>query len=483
MSLRALITLGAAALATAGAGLRVASAARLPPAERLPAPVVQALKQVGLPSAGLSIYVHEIGAPGPLLAFDADTPRNPASAIKILTTLVGLEELGPAYQWKTEAYATAGVGGGRLAGDLYLKGYGDPFLVVEHFWRFLRGLRGEGVEAIAGDLVIDQSYFAPEPGDAAEFDEQPTRTYNVLPAALLLNFQAVRFQLRPQANGLRISADPHPAHVRIDNRITLAHEGCREGPRRIGMQVIEHEEGVRVLFTGRYDAACGQYEFFRVVSEPVAYIHGVFKALWAEQGGRLDGGVRLGAVPSEARRLHVLHSPPLADVVRSINKWSNNVMTRQLLLTLGAERRGAPGTTEKGIETVRAWLARHGLQFPELVLDNGSGLSREERISARHLGEVLRVGYASPYMPELLSSLPVATLDGTLKRRFAGTALEGRVHLKTGSLNGVRTLAGYLLDRQGRRVAVVALHNHAQLSTFAAEQVQDALLQWLYERR
>ena len=482
MSLRALITLGAAVLTAAGADPSLVRAAEPPHAERLPGPVAQALRRVGLPSAGLSIYAQEIGASEPLLAFDPDTPRNPASAIKVLTTLVGLEELGPAYQWKTEAYATAGLVGGRLAGDLYLKGYGDPFLVVEHFWRFLRGLRGDGVETIAGDLVIDQSHFAPEPGDVAEFDEQPTRAYNVLPAALLVNFQAVRFQLLPQANRLRITADPHPAHVRIDNRITLAHEGCREGPRRVGMQVVERAEGVRVLFSGRYDAACGQYEFFRVVSEPTAYVHGVFKTLWAEQGGRLDGGVRLGAVPHDARRLHVMHSPPLADVVRSINKFSNNVMTRQLLLTLGAERRGAPGTTQKGIEVVQAWLARRGLEFPELVLDNGSGLSREERISARHLGEVLRVGYASPYMPELLSSLPIATMDGTLKRRFAGSPLEGRVHLKTGSLNGVRTLAGYLLDRRGRRVAVVALHNHAQLNTFAGEQVQDALLEWLFER-
>jgi D-alanyl-D-alanine carboxypeptidase/D-alanyl-D-alanine-endopeptidase (penicillin-binding protein 4) len=482
MSLRALITLGTAALVAVGAHVSFVRAADPARVERLPEPVAQALKRAGLPAAGLSVYAHEIGAPEPILAFDADIPRNPASVIKVLTTLVGLEELGPAYQWKTEAYATAGIGDGRLAGDLYLKGYGDPFLVVEHFWRFLRELRGDGVETIAGDLVIDQSYFAPENGDAADFDEQPTRAYNVLPAALLLNFQAVRFQLLPQSNRVRITADPLPAHVRIDNRIALAHESCREGPRNVGMQVIEREAGVRVLFTGRYDATCGQYEFFRVVSEPTTFIHGVFKTLWAEQGGRLDGGVRLGAVPDNARRLHVMRSPPLADIVRSINKFSNNVMTRQLLLTLGAERRGAPGTTQKGIEAVRAWLARRGLEFPELVLDNGSGLSREERISARHLGEVLRVGYASPYMPELLSSLPIATMDGTLKRRFGGSPLEGRVHLKTGSLNGVRSLAGYLLDREGRRVVVVALHNHAQLNTFAAEQVQDALLEWLYAR-
>jgi D-alanyl-D-alanine carboxypeptidase/D-alanyl-D-alanine-endopeptidase (penicillin-binding protein 4) len=192
--------------------------------------------------------------------------------------------------------------------------------------------------------------------------------------------------------------------------------------------------------------------------------------------------VREEAVPTQARRLHVQYSPPLADVVRSINKFSNNVMSRQLLLTLGAERHGVPGTAAKGIEVVQAWLARRGLAFPELALDNGSGLSRAERISARHLGQVLLAGYASPFMPEFMSSMPIGALDGTLKRRFGGAPLEARLHLKTGSLNEVRSMAGYLLDRHGRRVVVVVLHNHPQLNTFAAEQVQDALLTWVYQR-
>ena len=450
--------------------------------ERLPEPVAQTIKRVGLPAKGLSLYVHEVGAHTPLLAFDADSARNPASSIKLLTTLVALEELGPAYAWKTEAYAAAPIANGRLTGDLYLKGYGDPFLVSEHFWRFLRELRTDGIETIGGDLVLDQTYFVPEPGDPAEFDGEPSRVYNVLPAALLVNFQAVRFHLMPHANRLRVIADPHPAHVQIDNRIAMTRERCREGVRRVGMQVLERDAKVQVRLSGRYDANCGEYELFRVVSEPVSFIHGVFQSYWREQGGRFDGAVRLAPVPPEAQRLHVQHSAPLADVIRSVNKFSNNVMTRQLLLTLGAERGGAPGTTAKGIKVIEGWLARRGFNFPELVLDNGSGLSRAERISARHLGQVLLAGYDSPFMPEFVSSLPVAALDGTLRRRFGGAPLEARMHLKTGSLNEVRSMAGYLYDRHGRRVVVVALHNHPRINTFAAEQVQDALLTWVYQR-
>jgi D-alanyl-D-alanine carboxypeptidase/D-alanyl-D-alanine-endopeptidase (penicillin-binding protein 4) len=252
--------------------------------------------------------------------------------------------------------------------------------------------------------------------------------------------------------------------------------------RRLDMKVRHEKDRTRVMFSGTYDAGCGSNELFRVVSEPAPYILGLFRALWTELGGRLKGDVREGVVPSEASLLHTTWSPPLADIIRSINKYSNNVMTRQLLLTLGAERGSAPGTTDKGIQAVREWLKQKNLVFPELVLENGAGLSREETISARHLGQVLVAGWQSPYMPEFVSSLPLAAMDGTLRRRFNGAALEGQMHLKTGLLRDVRSVAGYVRDRAGRRMAVVCLHNHARADSAAGEAVQEALLQWVYER-
>ena len=169
-------------------------------------------------------------------------------------------------------------------------------------------------------------------------------------------------------------------------------------------------------------------------------------------------------------------------MIRSINKYSNNVMTRQLLLTMGAELDTPPGTEDKGIRVVRDWLQQSSLDFPELVLENGAGLSRDERISARHLGELLLAAYYSPYMPEFMSSLPVLAMDGTLKRRMGGSDLAGRAHLKTGSLDDVRAQAGIMLDQQGRRMVVVALHNAPRAENYAGEAVQNALLRWVYER-
>lgn len=452
--------------------------------DKLPEPIAAALKRHGLSARGLSLYVQEVGQTEPLLAVAADTPRHPASTIKILTTLAALEELGPAYRWKTEAYVTAPVRDGQLDGDLYLKGYGDPYLVTENFWLFLRALRAEGLETIHGDLVLDQSYFADEPGDAGEFDNQPLRAYNVLPKALLVNFQAVNFRFIPQpsANRVQINADPMPANVEVENRVRLAHGPCRGWARGLGMKVVRAKSLTRVIFSGSYEEACGENELFRVVSDPAPHILGMFRAMWTELGGRLEGGVREASVPAGARLLYTAYSPPLADIIRSINKYSNNVMARQLLLTLGAERAGAPGSTEKGVAAVRAWLKRRGLDFPELVLDNGAGLSRATAISARHLGQVLLAAWRSPYMPEFVSSLPISAMDGTLRKRFNDEGLEGQMHLKTGSLRDVRAIAGYVQDRAGRRVVVVCLHNRPQAETAAGEAVQDAVLRWVFER-
>ena len=452
--------------------------------DKLPEPVATALKRHGFPTRGLSLYVQEIGQTEPLLSVAAEVPRQPASTMKLLTTLAALEELSPAWRWKTEVYVTQPVRQGRLAGDLYIKGYGDPYLVIEHFWRLLRALRATGLETIDGDLVLDQSYFAGEAGDAADFDNQPLRAYNVLPNALLVNFQAVNFRFipMPSEKRLQIIADPLPANVELENRVTLADGACRGWVRRLGLKVRQDKDRTRVIFSGTYDSGCGDNELFRVVSEPAPYILGLFRSLWTELGGRFEGGVRESAVPAEATLLHTAWSPPLADIIRSVNKYSNNVMARQLLLTLGAEKAGLPGTTEKGIEAVREWLKRRNLVFPELVLENGAGLSRDETISARHLGEVLMSGWRSPYMPEFISSLPLAAMDGTLRRRFNNPELEGQMHLKTGSLRDVRSVAGYVQDRAGRRVVVVCLHNHSRADTAAGEAVQEAVLQWVHDR-
>lgn len=205
----------------------------------------------------------------------------------------------------------------------------------------------------------------------------------------------------------------------------------------------------------------------------------IFRALWEESGGRWAGDVAEGVAPPETVPLLEFESPPLGELIRPLNKHSSNVMARMLYLSLGEEKFGAPATLEKSAKAVRDILRAEGLEFPELVLENGAGLSRSERISAASMGRLLLAAYRSPYFAELESALPIVAIDGTLKRRFDGSAVKGRAHLKTGSLKDVRALAGYLIDRNGRRLALVMFVNHPNAAQ--AEAAQAALLEWAYE--
>jgi D-alanyl-D-alanine carboxypeptidase/D-alanyl-D-alanine-endopeptidase (penicillin-binding protein 4) len=418
-----------------------------------------------------------------VLAAGAERAMNPASTIKLLTTYAALELLGPAYQWSTEAFAAGALKDGVLAGDLVLRGRGDPKLTIENFWLLLRGLRARGVREIRGDLVLDRAYFPPGEFDTARFDDQPTRPYNTGPDALLVNFKAVRLQFipDPDARTVRIITEPPLPQVQIVNNLALDATGlCGDWVSKMKLDARGDAASARLAFNGVFPASCGERVRNFSVLGHTQYVLALFRELWQEQGGTLLGAVRDGTAAPEARLLTSVQSPSLSEIVRDINKYSNNVMARQLFLTLGATGAGAPAGADKSTRVIRQWLAGKGLSFPELVLENGSGLSRIERITARNLGELLLAAFRSAVMPELMASMPVAAVDGTMKKRLSGADVAGQAHIKTGSLTGVRAIAGYVLDARGRRVAIVFIVNHANAGN--AQVVQDALLRWVYQR-
>jgi len=462
----------------------VLAAPRSAPAQStdLPSSVKQALARAKLPESSVAVYVHEIGADRPIVAYGAERVLNPASTMKIVTTYAALELLGPAYVWQTEAYGSGPLVRDVLNGDLILKGYGDPKLTIENFWMLLRSLRGRGVREIRGDLVLDRSFFSREEYDAADFDDQPTRPYNTGPDALLVNFKAVTAQFIPDAEGrnVRIVVDPFLPQIKVTNDLKLASAPCGNWLAQMKIDVQGGATAARLAFAGNYALDCGeQARSFSVLGHR-EYVAGLFGALWQEMGGTFSGVTRDGEVAAGARLLASARSSTLAEIVRDINKYSNNVMARQLFLTLGAVAQGAPATGEKSSRTITQWLAAKGLSFPELVLENGSGLSRIERITARHLGQLMLAAYASPVMPELIASLPLTAVDGTMRKRLAKAVVAGQAHIKTGSLSNVRSIAGYVLDGSGRRVVVVFIVNHANAGN--AQPVQDALLKWVYQR-
>jgi D-alanyl-D-alanine carboxypeptidase/D-alanyl-D-alanine-endopeptidase (penicillin-binding protein 4) len=466
-------------------GLLLAAGAFLPVrAGVLPESVVKILNAAGVPEDSLSVYIRDVTQVQPLVSLNADVPRNPASVMKLVTTAAALHLLGPGFTWETHAYADGKLVGDRLDGDLVLKGYGDPYLVTESFWTFLRRLRVKGLRQITGDLVIDNSYFSIVPRDRGAFDGRPYHAYNVLPSALLVNFQTYEFQMLPDRGSRRIQVTTNPpsATLAIHNRLKYSNGHCRGQKFRIQMHVLEGLPDDTVRFSGSYPFSCGAHALLRTVSSHESFVHGVFTALWRELGGEFEGGVRSGTASGGARRLFVHRSYPLSDVIRPMNKFSNNVMTRNLFLTLGAERHGAPGTVSKGRVAVREWLQSIGVDPGGLVIENGSGLSRTSKASARLIGEMLLEVYRSPYMPEFISSLPLAAIDGTMRKRFRNGPMQGRMHVKTGLIDHVRSMGGYMLNSNGRTFVVVVLQNDRNIHHQTGTRIQDALIEWLFDR-
>jgi D-alanyl-D-alanine carboxypeptidase/D-alanyl-D-alanine-endopeptidase (penicillin-binding protein 4) len=444
-------------------------------------PLQAAARTAGLPVEAIGIFVQDPESGRVVFSAGADRPLNPASTMKLLTTFAALEMLGPAFSWRTEAWADGTLRGDVLQGNLVLRGSGDPKLTLENLWLLLRAVRNRGLRHIRGDLVLDRRAFQDVDVDPARFDGDPTRAYNVGPDALLVNYKAVRVQLLPDpgARAVKVLIEPPLPNLQVENRLTVAVGPCGDWRASVAPQLQDNGTTAQVSFRGTFPLSCGERSFYLSVLRHAPYTGGLFRHLWEELGGTLTGVVRDGGAGTEGRLLFTWESPTLAEVVRDINKFSNNVMARQLYLTLGAETLGHPGTPDKSSRAVRQWLDRNGLVFPELELENGSGLSRVERISARHLGELLTLAYRSPVMPELMASLPLAAVDGTMRKRLHGVA--GQAHLKTGSLDGVKSIAGYVMDARARRMVVVCIVNHPGAS-IAANGLQDALLSWVYQR-
>lgn len=435
----------------------------------LPPEVDAALARAKLPRDAVTmLVVGTDGAAAPRLSHRAAVAVNPASIAKLATTFAALEQLGPAFTWATPVYADGPIADGVLQGNLYIKGQGDPKLVAERLWLLLRRVQGLGIHAIAGDIVLDRSAFENITLDPGAFDGEPLRPYNAIPDALLLNFKSVVMTFTPAAGQARLQVEPTLAGVAWPAAVPLAAGEC--GDWRAALKP-DFSDPLRMRLAGAYPAACGERVWPLGFPDPRGFAARAVAGTWQDLGGKLTGQVREGRVPPQLKPLFELASPTLAEVVRDINKFSNNVMAQQLFLTLSLQQKGT-GTLEGSRELMRGWWReRFGGEVP--AFDNGAGLSREERVTAQQLARLLQYAWTSPLMPEFAASLPVAGTDGTLRR---SRARQGTAHLKTGSLRDVAGVAGYVHAASGRRYVLVAIANHPQAA--AVRPAIDALIDW-----
>ena len=448
----------------------------------LPGGVARAFADAGIPLSGVSVVVRESGQPQALFSHDPNRPMNPASVMKVVTTYAALELLGPEYRWKTEAYVAGKLDRkGMLAGNLVIKGYGDPKITIEQWQAFMADLRRQGLTAVAGDLVLDRSYFKLPEHDPAAFDQEPLRPYNVGPDALLVNFKAVRFAFAPDSrrNAVAVRADPPLPEVAVSGLPQLAGGECGDWRASLAAQYVDLGSSAVATFPGRYPQACGEHEWYVSLLDHPHYVLGMFTTYFGERRGPFTGTVVEGRPPRNAKPFAVMESPPLYDIVRDVNKLSNNVMARQIFLTLATAKHPPPATPALAADVVLKWLKEKRIAIPGLVLENGSGLSRRERVTAAGIAQLLASADASAVREEFASSLAVAAMDGTVQKRFQDGSVAGQALLKTGTLEGVRALAGYVIDANGRRFIVTAIVNHA--NAWRAAPALDYLVQWVYQ--
>jgi len=441
----------------------------------LPPEVEAALARAKLPRESLSVVVTEAQGTArtqPRLAHRAQVQVNPASVMKLVTTYAALEQLGPAYVWNTPVYVQGTVQDGSLRGNVYIQGQGDPKLVIERLWLLMRRLQAQGIQVIVGDIVLDRTAFDVPEHDPARFDGEPLRPYNASPDALLVNYKSSVMTFVPDvpAGLARIQYDPPLAGVQRQPTVALAAAGADCGDWR-GALRAELADPAKVVFQGVYPAACGERVWPVAAADPRGFAARAVEGMWRELGGKLTGSVRDGKVPAGLKPVFVSTSPALAEVVRDVNKYSNNVMAQHVFLTMALQKNGVV-TFDGAREALRQWWqARVGdAELPQA--DNGAGLSRDARLTAQALARMLQVAWQSPVMPDLVASLPMSGVDGTLRRSQSRAS----AHLKTGSLRDVMAVAGYVHAASGRRYVLVAVVNHANAG--AARPVLDSLVDW-----
>jgi len=449
----------------------------------LPPPVSEALRSAGLADDSLALMVAPLGRRGLPLTHQPDRAMQPGSTMKLVTSVVALDRLGPNHRGFTEVLSAAPLEGDVLQGDLVLRGGADPELGLPQLWSLLAELRWQGVQTIAGDIVLDRTLFRPPRIDIGvpPFDETPEFAYNVIPDALPINGSLMGLELRADETTVQARPMPPLDGIEIDNRLQPNDRACTDWDDDWRTPQVQPLDGgrVRLLLQGSFPRRCTQRAELQLLDRN-QQAERQLRLLWQSLGGSWRGSVREAATPAGARLLARRESRPWGELLRQQNKQSDNLLTRLLYLQIGqramADEADATTLALAGRE-VRRWFDEHRIDTRGLVLDNGSGLSRSERITPRQMVLLLQAAQAGRWASELLMSLPVAGVDGTMRNRLKASPAAGWARLKTGSLRNANAIAGYVPDAQGRLWVVAAMVNHEQAERGRA--ALDALVDWV----
>ena len=466
---KAVVPLSAAAVPSA-----LALAAKNPSASELPSEITHAMLRARVDKSDLSIAVIPLGGDGKKLLINANQPRIPASVEKIVTSAAALDLLGPSKVWSTFVASEEEPENGTLKGNLYLIGSGDPYLTIERFWLLLDNLRARGIKTIEVDVILDRTSFQVPAHDPFAFDGEGNRPYNLGPDALMINSRSllIKFRPYPKKGVAFLYPEPNLENIKLPESIPLSKEVCGAWRKQIDP---DYSNPYHPVFKGKYPSSCGSKNLLYTTFSQNEYVNAVFSSMWKQMGGVWNGKVRTGKAPEERTVLASSYSEPLAKLTYNMNKYSNNLIARQLFLALGKTEKDEPKNLAKSRQTIKEWAETLKISPRELYVDNGSGLSRNSQLSAAAAARILEYMWNHKVMAEYMASMPISGIDGTMRKR---PVAKGQAHIKTGYISGVRSIAGYVLTASGKRYAVAAIVNGS--GAINAVPVMDAIIDWVY---
>ena len=442
-----------------GLFLSLAASAAQSDRDALRKAVEQLLAQPPLSSAHVAVHVESLDDGQPLYSRNADDLLNPASNTKLVTAAAALLRLGPEYRFTTDYLTDRPILRGHV-GTLYVKGRGDPSTTTERLEGLVSDLWHRGIRSV-GDIVLDDSFFDREQYGAGWEQESSDKAWAAGVGALSLNHNAAAVYVTPGervGSAARVEVDPDARdYFRVEARVATVRQ---TGRRKLRPHAIPEGERTRILVEGRIPLGAEPVVTYRRVGDPTFYYGQTLRMLLRQRGMRVAGRVKRGVVPENAVLIQSYESPELGEIVRDMNKISSNFIAEMLVKTLGAELKGSPGTWPKGLEVAEDLLHELGIARGTYVLKNGSGLNDTNRFTARQIATLLQAVWKKfPVASEFISSLGIAARDGTMRMRMEGTDAAGRLRAKTGTLERVTALSGYVQSMGGERFVFSVLVN------------------------
>jgi len=436
------------------------------------------LTKIGIKPEQVSIVIRSAKTGNYLSTLNPDTVRKPASVMKILTTYSALLELGPDFRWPTKFYYHGSYRKGVIHGDLIIKAYGDPTLSSKDIPKIVRRLKSIGIQKITGDIVIDRSFFDVGDRVTSGFDSHRFSEYNAMPDALMFDDHLSTIVVKPQGDKIVAYKSIQDRSYTLVNNIKPSTKSCKGN--RSWPRILVNTEGTlpKVTLSGTLSLKCRPRHIKKLVTHSHLSFYYALSAEMVRRGIVFHGSVHVAKTPEGARALFTHYARPLMEILAKTNKKSNNLYARHLMLLLGAKRFGAPATEAKGRKAVEEILGRYGLMKKgNTYLDNGCGLSRKSRITARVLSDILHSANKR-YGAQWRKVLSIAGVDGTIKKRFRRSIAKGRAWMKTGTLKDAKNIAGYVRSKSSKRLySVVILYNGRE--KWKGSALQNQIINWL----